>query len=60
MKWRRLPVSTIRLNKAMTEREIDTLARYNAEVGRGIMHQPDWVEKMIELQRRYDEAVRDQ
>jgi hypothetical protein len=59
MKWRHLPASTIRLSEAMTEREIETLARYNSEVGRGIMHRPDWVAKMAELQCRYDEAVRD-
>jgi hypothetical protein len=40
--------------------EGDVLARYNAERARGIMHTPEWqekmAEKMAELQERYEAA----
>jgi hypothetical protein len=31
------------------------LATYNAEVGRGIMHTPEWDASMAALKREYDE-----
>lgn len=36
-------------------REFDVLARYNAEVVRGIVHTPEWRAKMAELQERFNE-----
>jgi hypothetical protein len=38
------------------ESEIETLARYNAERARGILHTFEWQEQMAKLQRRFDEA----
>lgn len=38
----------------MTAREIEQLATYNAERARGLVHTPEWVEKMAELQARFD------
>lgn len=38
----------------ISRREIEDLGRYNAEVARGIIHTPQHVERMAELQRRFD------
>ena len=38
--------------------EFNDLARYNAEVARGIVHTPEWREKMAEEQRRFNEQQR--
>ena len=38
----------------MTRDEIDTLARYNSEVARGVLHTPEWNAKMAGLQARFD------
>ena len=35
--------------------EYDILAQYNAEVMRGILHTPEWKEKMRRIQKEYDE-----
>nr|WP_062336146.1 hypothetical protein [Herbidospora sakaeratensis] len=35
----------------------DTLARYNAERGRGIVHTPEWDAAMADLQREHDHAT---
>lgn len=32
-----------------------SLAQYNSEVARGLVHTTEWVEKMKETKRRYDE-----
>jgi hypothetical protein len=37
--------------------EMRALSTYNAEIARGIMHNPEWVEAMAELQARYDKAI---
>jgi hypothetical protein len=34
--------------------KFNPLARYNAEVARGIMHTPEWDAQMAALQREYD------
>jgi hypothetical protein len=39
---------------ALSERDIDALGQYNAEVARGIAHTPEWRERMAELQTRFD------
>lgn len=33
------------------------LATYNAEKGRGIMHTPEWIERMIIKQEQYYEYI---
>lgn len=38
----------------LTEREVNTLATYNTERSRGILHNPEWRDRMAELQARYD------
>jgi len=43
---------------ALSREETDTLARYNAEVYRGILHTPEWVAKMAVLQARFDRTHR--
>lgn len=46
-------------NRTRDERwrpEFDVLARYNAEVWRGIQHTPEWRQRMVELQRLFDQA----
>lgn len=37
---------------------IELLGRYNAECARGIMHTPEWTERMTVLQARFDEELR--
>jgi hypothetical protein len=32
-------------------RDFSALARYNAEVARGLMHRPEWVQRMAAVQR---------
>lgn len=41
-----------------TAYEFEYLAVYNAEVARGIMHTPEWQQRMAEVQRRFDEQRR--
>ena len=36
--------------------ETQALGQYNAERARGIVHTPEWAEKMAELQRMFDGA----
>lgn len=36
--------------------DFDTLARYNAEVSRGIRHTDEWRRRMSTIQRAFDEA----
>lgn len=36
--------------------EFEVLARYNAEVARGIQHTPEWCERMSELQHQFDQT----
>lgn len=38
----------------LTHDEVQTLARYNAERFRGIMHTPEWREKMAALQATFN------
>ena len=38
--------------------EFEVLARYNAERARGIVHTPEWDERMASLQAKFDEWVR--
>jgi hypothetical protein len=40
----------------VTEQEVDQLARYNSERGRGLVHTPEWQAKMAGLQQRWDRA----
>ena len=39
----------------LTENPWDTLARYNAEVARGLVHTDQWRIDMADLQRQFDE-----
>jgi len=41
-----------------TPDNFETLAVYNAERARGIMHTPEWDARMVELQVKFDEAVK--
>ena len=36
---------------------LDELAAYNAEVARGLVHTPEWDERMAALQARFDAGV---
>lgn len=38
----------------MTREEIETLAQYNAETSRGLVHTDVWRERMVRLQRRFN------
>lgn len=38
----------------LSSREVEELARYNAEVARGIVHTTEWKAKMAEQQRRFE------
>lgn len=42
----------------LTDNEVNTLARYNGEVSRGLRHTPEWKARMRELQRRFNEETR--
>jgi hypothetical protein len=39
--------------------DFSTLARYNAERARGIMHTPEWQAEMAAFQSRFDAAERE-
>ena len=41
----------------MREHEINTLARYNGEVARGIVHTDEWKTKMAGYQERFNREV---
>jgi hypothetical protein len=41
----------------LTNDEINTLAMYNSEKARGIVHTNEWVAKMNDLQIRFDEYI---
>ena len=41
-------------SEALTWHEFSTLATFNAEVSRGILHTKTWSDHMYKLQRRYD------
>ncbi len=43
----------------LPEADFHTLARYNSERAHGIMHTPEWQEKMAALQARFDAAERE-
>jgi hypothetical protein len=43
----------------LTEYGVSLLAVYNAETHRGIMHTPEWKERMAKLQAQYDEKLRE-
>ena len=45
--------------KKFWKSEYEALARYNAEVGRGINHTKEWKEKMARLQADYDARIRE-
>jgi hypothetical protein len=53
---------TVRLPEfgGLTQHEMEQLATYNTERDRGLMHTPEWQEKMRSLQVMFDRAVRDQ
>lgn len=38
----------------MNDRDFYTLANYNSEVARGIVHTEEWKQKMAELQVQYN------
>jgi hypothetical protein len=38
----------------LSESDFNTLARYNAEVARGIVHTPGWDERMIALKSQFN------
>lgn len=35
-------------------RKYGDLARFNAERARGLMHYPEWIDKMVKLQAEYN------
>lgn len=37
--------------------DFDTLARYNAERSRGIVHDPEWVARMAEIQDHFNHVM---
>ena len=43
----------------LSQAEFDTLARYNSEHARGIVHTGQWQERMAVLQARYGAADRE-
>lgn len=38
--------------------DFETLGRYNAERSRGIVHDPEWVERMAQIQEHFDAEQR--
>lgn len=40
----------------LTPQDIHHLAAFNSERARGIMHTPEWIEKMARLQARFNET----
>jgi hypothetical protein len=52
-RWRRRGTLT-QFVSAFETYEFAALARYNAERARGLVHTPEWVEKMAFEQRRFD------
>jgi len=48
--WRR----SIELPPDMTEDEFHQLATYNGEIGRGLVHTPEWKAKMAVSQERWN------
>jgi hypothetical protein len=38
----------------LSQADFNTLARYNSERAHGIMHTPEWQEKMAALQSQFD------
>lgn len=43
----------------LCEADFNTLGKYNAERARGIVHTPEWQEKMAELQSQFDATERE-
>lgn len=41
---------------SLTRQEVETLATFNAECSRGLVHTPEWMAKMAALQERFDGA----
>jgi len=50
------PVENSPMNEPLTREEIEELARFNAEVHRGIVHTDQWNAFMADLQKRFDRA----
>ncbi len=40
--------------ESLPERDFHSLATYNAEVSRGLVHTPEWKQEMAKLQHAYD------
>lgn len=47
-------------NRVLEMAQWNQLATYNAERARGLVHTPEWREKMVEEQERYGRWIRDQ
>jgi hypothetical protein len=60
MRWPWTRTTDPEHRSTLSQAEVETLGRYNAEKARGIRHAPEWQERMAELQRRfnYDAAHR--
>lgn len=39
--------------------EYDSLAKFNSEVARGLVHTPEWTDKMMRLQAKYNLALKE-
>jgi hypothetical protein len=39
------------------DESFEALARYNAEVARGLVHTPEWAAEMARVQRAFDEQA---
>ena len=46
----------MQLPRRLSKDEIETLARFNSERARGIVHTSEWQEKMFDLQLIFDTA----
>jgi hypothetical protein len=44
----------IKYNGLLSEEDVNTLARYNSECDRGLLHNEKWKKKMEELQNKYN------
>ena len=41
----------------MERKDVEELAEYNSRVSRGVLHTPEYVEKMRRLQEQYNEEM---
>jgi len=43
--------------KILWDSKFDALAIYNSEIARGILHSPEWIIKMRDLQQEYNDKL---